>query len=146
MTSNLYTLLCLVEGEANPISVDIDSSKPIDHLKAAIKDKKKPRFDDVAADELTLWYVVIPLAQKENRKPIVLNEVDSATELDDPTDDISVAIKEQPPKKTVSIIIQRPVPAPTLARNAALSRDVSRSSTPITSIFVPQDRIESELK
>ncbi|GJJ76488.1 hypothetical protein EMPS_08847 [Entomortierella parvispora] len=105
MPNNPLTLLCLVEGESNPIPVEIDPAK-------------------------------------SDRKPIVLNEVDSAIELNDPTDDVSDAFKEQPPKKTISIIVQRPAPALAPSRN---SGDVSRPSTPIPSIFIPQDRIEAEV-
>ncbi|KFH72875.1 hypothetical protein MVEG_00100 [Podila verticillata NRRL 6337] len=57
MTNNHLTLLCLVDGEATSraFSVDIDRTKSVDHLKKLIKSEKTPRFDDVAADELTLW-------------------------------------------------------------------------------------------
>ncbi|KAI9241257.1 MAG: hypothetical protein BYD32DRAFT_458061 [Podila humilis] len=61
MTNNHLTLLCLVDGEATSraFSVDIDRTKSVDHLKKLIKLEKTPRFDDVAADELTLWRVSI---------------------------------------------------------------------------------------
>ncbi|KAF8924589.1 hypothetical protein BGZ58_001634 [Dissophora ornata] len=99
---------------------------------------------------LTLWRVEVPLAPLKDRKPIVLNEVDSVTELD-PTDDVSDAFKEQPPKKTINIIVQRPapvhapVPARTLTPVPAHPRNVSRPSTPISPIFIPVDQIEAEL-
>lgn len=108
MTNNLLTLLCLVEGKSNPIPVEIDPAKSIGQLKKAIKTEKAVSFGDVDADMLTLWQVEIPLAPLPDRKPIVLNEVDAANELKDPTDDVSDAFKEQPPKKTISVIIQRP--------------------------------------
>ena len=56
MTDNCLTLFCLVDGEATSqaFSVEIDHTKTVDGLKKLIKTEKAPRFDDVAADELTL--------------------------------------------------------------------------------------------
>ncbi|KAG0334980.1 hypothetical protein BG000_007897 [Podila horticola] len=56
------TLLCLVDGEATPFSVRMPYSETVDGLKKEIKHQKAPRFDDIAADELTLWCVSIPVA------------------------------------------------------------------------------------
>ncbi|OAQ22282.1 hypothetical protein K457DRAFT_345649 [Linnemannia elongata AG-77] len=109
MTDNLLTLFCLVDGDSVPFSVDIDASKTVDHLKDAIKSKKTPRFDDVAADELTLWRVSIPLVPKKDRKDISLGEVSSKEELDE-TDDLSDVFQDKLPKKTIHIIVQRPPP------------------------------------
>ncbi|KAI7826478.1 hypothetical protein BC939DRAFT_111021 [Gamsiella multidivaricata] len=106
MADNHLSLFCLVDGDSTPFSVDIDPSKTVDHLKDAIKIKKTPRFDDVAADELTLWRVSIPVVPPKERKPVVLTEIPSSTELD-PTDDLSDVFKETPPKKTIHIIVQR---------------------------------------
>ncbi|KAK3843871.1 MAG: hypothetical protein J3R72DRAFT_102512 [Linnemannia gamsii] len=86
MADNLLTLFCLVDGDSVPFSVDIDTSKTVDHLKDAIKTKKAPRFDDVAADELTLWRVSIPLAPKKDCKDISLGDVPLKEELNE-TDD-----------------------------------------------------------
>ncbi|KAG0313251.1 hypothetical protein BGZ99_009011, partial [Dissophora globulifera] len=137
MTDNHITLLCIENGETTPFSIDIDPTKTVDHLKDAIKIKKTPRFDDVAAYELTLWRVSIPLLPLKERKPIILTEVKSTTELD-PTDDVSDEFKETPPKKTVHIIVQRPlsVHAPVRARaSTPLSghlSDASRPGTPLS--------------
>ena len=109
MTDNLFTLLCVVDGEATAFPVVVKPSNLVGELKDAIKTKKDPRFDDIAADKLTLWKVSIPLVPLHERKPIVLTEHKSATELD-PTDDISDVFKETPPKKTIHIIVQRPPP------------------------------------
>ncbi|KAF8922994.1 hypothetical protein BGZ58_003486 [Dissophora ornata] len=127
MTDNQYTLLCLVDGEATPFPVEIESIKTIGQLKKAIKDDNAIAFADVDAKVLTLWRVSIPVAPLNERKSIVLNEFDSAEELD-PTDDISDVFHEKPPKKTIHIIVQRPQPA-----------------TPIPSIFIAQDKMEAEL-
>ncbi|KAF8920977.1 hypothetical protein BGZ58_004167 [Dissophora ornata] len=109
MTDIPFTLFCLVDGEANAFSVEIESTKTVDALKKLIKDEKAPRFDDVAADELTLWRVSIPVAPKNERKEISLVDVTSKEELDE-TDDISDVFAETPPKKTIHIIVQRPPP------------------------------------
>ncbi|KAI8594678.1 hypothetical protein EDD21DRAFT_74345 [Dissophora ornata] len=122
MTNNPLALFCVIERESNPFSVKINPSDTVDDVKDAIKAKKANDLSDVDADRLTLWKVEMPLPSLEERKPIVLNEVDFAIELKDPTDDISDVFKEQPPKKTISIIVQRP--APTLAPSRS-SRDLS---------------------
>ena len=56
MAHNCLTLFCLVNGEAisQALSVEIDETKTVDHLKGAIKAKKASRFYDVDADELAL--------------------------------------------------------------------------------------------
>ncbi|KAI1288806.1 hypothetical protein EDD11_009648 [Mortierella claussenii] len=66
MTNNLLTLFCVVDGESRPFSVKIESTETISALKDEIKKKKSPRFDDVAADELTLWSVSIPIADDDD--------------------------------------------------------------------------------
>ncbi|KAG0329893.1 hypothetical protein BG000_011896 [Podila horticola] len=75
VTDNILTLFCLVDGEAasNAFSVEIDPIKTVDGLKKLIKTEKAPRFDDVAADELTIWRVSIPINDDEVR--ILLNNV-----------------------------------------------------------------------
>ncbi|KAF9578408.1 hypothetical protein BGW38_005798, partial [Lunasporangiospora selenospora] len=120
MTANPLTLFCLVDGKANAFSVEIESTKTVDALKKLIKDEKAPRFNDVAADELTLWRVSVPVPPKKNRKEIWLADIPSKEELDE-TDDIVDVFKELPPKKTIHIIVQRPprqVHAPVPARSS----------------------------
>ncbi|KAF9339447.1 hypothetical protein BGX26_009331, partial [Mortierella sp. AD094] len=103
MTDNRLTLLCIEVGEATPFSVKIDRGEIVDELKKVIKTEKPNDFNDVDADQFKLFEVSIPLAPLNERKPILLNQVDSATELD-PTDDLSDVFKETPPKKTIHII------------------------------------------
>ncbi|KAF9119687.1 hypothetical protein BGX30_003687 [Mortierella sp. GBA39] len=69
-----------------------------------IKTEKALRFDDVAAAEFTLWRVSIPVVPANKHKPIVLNEVESPTELNS-ADDVSDVFPKTPPKKTIYIII-----------------------------------------
>lgn len=110
MTYNHLTLFCLVDGESAssvfPVKLPMDDS--IGDLKKLIKTEKAPEFDDIAADKLTLWRVSISVATNKH-KLIVLNEFESAAELD-PTDDVSDVFPEAPPKKTIHIIVQRPPP------------------------------------
>ncbi|KAG0244616.1 hypothetical protein BG011_002889, partial [Mortierella polycephala] len=103
MTDNHLTLFCLVDGELTPFPVEIASTKTIGGLKDAIKTKKANHFQDVDADELTLWRVSIPVVPKKERKEISLADVPSKEELDE-TDDLSDVFEETPPKKTIHII------------------------------------------
>ncbi|KAF9415354.1 hypothetical protein BGZ94_000118 [Podila epigama] len=134
--NNPLTLFCLVDGESTPFPVEIESTKTIGDLKDAIKDKKAPRFDDVAADELTLWRVSIPDAdddENDEESPVLLDSIPSKDKKKlKATHDLSDVFKETPPKKTIHIIVQRPAPACT--------------PTPTQRVSVPQDRIEQELK
>ncbi|KAG0247450.1 hypothetical protein BGZ95_008667, partial [Linnemannia exigua] len=109
MTNNPFTLFCLVDGEAtsNAFPVDIEPNKTAAHLRDLIKTKKTPRFDDVTADELTLWRVSHPVIAANKHNPVLLSAIDDPIELD-PTDDIADVFAEAPPKKTIHIIVQRP--------------------------------------
>ncbi|KAF9160845.1 hypothetical protein BGX20_002369, partial [Mortierella sp. AD010] len=125
-------------------------NKDVLDLKKRIKAEKSNQFSDVDADQLTLWRVSIAVASIDKRKPVVLNEHDTAIELD-PTDDISDVFKVTPPKKTIHIIVQRPPPASAQVSariptpHSVYPRDASRSSFPIPTIFIPQEKIEAEL-
>ncbi|KAI1292366.1 hypothetical protein EDD11_008793 [Mortierella claussenii] len=115
MADNHIGLYCLVDGVApsNAFPVDIESTKTIGNLKDLIKTKKAPRFDDVAADELNLWHVSIPVDPTNMHTPIVLNELGLSTELC-PTNGVSTIFAVQPPENTINIIVQRPPPTPDL--------------------------------
>ncbi|KAF9407611.1 hypothetical protein BGZ94_002636 [Podila epigama] len=119
-------------------SIDIDQTKTVDHLKDAIKAKQSPDFDDITAKALTLWRVSIPVVPANKHKPVVLNEVDSPTELDS-TDDVSEVFPDKPAKKTIHIIVQRPspqvhtpVPSRALTPLPGSLSDGSRPSSPIS--------------
>ncbi|KAF9314061.1 hypothetical protein BG003_004554 [Podila horticola] len=109
MTDNILTLFCLVDGEATStaFSIKIPSNDTVDDLKKLIKVEKANDFSDIDANQLTLWRVSIPVVTANRNKPINLTEIDSITELD-PTDDVSYVFTDQPPKKTIHIIVQRP--------------------------------------
>ncbi|KAG0212616.1 hypothetical protein BGX33_003472, partial [Mortierella sp. NVP41] len=61
------------------------------------------KFNDISAINLTLWRVSIPCDEAIEDKPIVLNTIDSKTELC-PLDDLSKVFTEQPPEETIHII------------------------------------------
>ncbi|KAG0336155.1 hypothetical protein BG000_006872 [Podila horticola] len=109
MTNIALTLFCLVDGEttsnAFPVKVSLDDT--VGDLKNLIKTKKTNEFSDVDANQLTLWRVSIPVITAKRNKPIILTELGSKTELA-PTDDISDVFQDQPPKKTIHVIVQRP--------------------------------------
>ncbi|KAG0065493.1 hypothetical protein BGZ89_008264, partial [Linnemannia elongata] len=124
MDNNSLTLFCLADGEgtSNAFSIKIASTDTVDDLKEHIKTKKSPEFDDIAADKLTLWRVSIQVVSANKHKPILLNEIDSPTELD-PTDDLSDVFEETPPKKTIHVILQRPPPATISSKRKWLSSE-----------------------
>ncbi|KAF9924400.1 hypothetical protein BGZ67_009274 [Mortierella alpina] len=136
MTNNLLTLFCLVEGEATSqaFSVDIDKAKTVDHLKELIKNKKTVDFEHVDANNLTLWRLAHPVIAANKHRTVLLNAIDSQTELD-PADDISEVFEQQPPKKTIHIIVH-PVHAPVPIRASTPLRghlsDDSRPGTPLS--------------
>ncbi|KAG0273623.1 hypothetical protein BGZ95_010574 [Linnemannia exigua] len=110
MTNNCISLFCIVDGEttSNAFPVEIESIKTIGNLKDIIKAKKTPRFDDLAADELTLWRVSIPDTSLQSA--ITLNALDDKTDLINPRTLISKLFPESPDDKTY-ILVQRPQPA-----------------------------------
>ncbi|KAF8944095.1 hypothetical protein BGZ47_004663 [Haplosporangium gracile] len=136
MTDSPLTLFCLVDGEvaSNAFPVSTSTTTLVGELKDLIKTSKSSKFNDVASDKLNLWRVSIPVVSANEHKPIVLNEIDSPTELD-PTDDISDVFDEKPPKNTIHIIVQRPPPvrAPIPARvSTPLSGRFSNDTRPGT--------------
>ena len=58
----MLALNCFVLGETlqNIFTVKIDAAENVGTLKQLIKEEKKPAFDDVVADTLTLWRVSMP--------------------------------------------------------------------------------------
>lgn len=64
MSDGLLEIFCVVHPDTEPTSflVTIENfmDKTVYHLKAAIKAMKSPILNHVAADQLTLWPVMIP--------------------------------------------------------------------------------------
>jgi len=65
---SLLLLNCWVldEDSTRIFPVEIDHNKNVGALREAIKEKKKPAFDDVTADSLDLWKVSIPIDEDTN--------------------------------------------------------------------------------
>ncbi|KAG0197645.1 hypothetical protein BGX28_008853 [Mortierella sp. GBA30] len=80
----------MVDGESTSFPVDASATDTVGDLKDRIKAKKAPRFDDVAADELTLWKVSIP---SNKAKEVLFKTLDAKEELD-PTYELSDVFEE----------------------------------------------------
>ncbi|KAG0011590.1 hypothetical protein BGZ81_002100 [Podila clonocystis] len=105
------TLFCLQNGEAasRVFSVEMDPAKTVDHLKDLIKAKKAPRFDDIAADELTLWRVSIPIADDVEELPILLDNVTGEDKKKlGPAMRLSNVFSKDFPEETIHVMVQRP--------------------------------------
>ncbi|KAF9348102.1 hypothetical protein BGX34_002669 [Mortierella sp. NVP85] len=104
------SLFCLTNGDSTskafPLSISSDSS--VGDLKDLIKTKRNPRFSDVAADELTLWRVQVPVLAADKHKPVLLETLSSKEELL-PTEDLSEVFRDPPLKHMVHIVIERPL-------------------------------------
>ncbi|KAG0247493.1 hypothetical protein BG011_001391, partial [Mortierella polycephala] len=110
MTDNRLTLFCLVDGEStsNAFPVEIESTKTIGDLKKLIKAEKTPKFDDIAADELTLWRVAVPVTDDEKyEQPVSLDSLAEKEKLFSPRRLIS-QVFPQPPDDSTYILVQRP--------------------------------------
>lgn len=105
MTDNHMKLFCLVDGESSPFSVKASPDSTVDDLKNFIKIKKAPRFDDVAADELTLWHVSIP--DNEDGFPIPFDSVPGKKRLK-ATTKLSIVFATDLPEDSINILVQRP--------------------------------------
>jgi hypothetical protein len=64
--SSIFTLNCrvLFEGADRVFPVEIAGERSVGALKKAIKEEKKPDFDRIPADKLTLWKVSLRIVSK----------------------------------------------------------------------------------
>ncbi|KAF9377132.1 hypothetical protein CPB97_010394 [Podila verticillata] len=84
MTSYLWTLRCLVNGDPNSKSFlltpkpteAVVEPKTVEELGTIIHSKKSVWFNDVEVKDLTLWHVSIPDEDDEDQ-PIHLNNLPS---------------------------------------------------------------------
>ncbi|KAF9344422.1 hypothetical protein BGX26_004390, partial [Mortierella sp. AD094] len=76
-------------------------------LKKLIKAEKTPKFDDIAADELTLWRVSIPVTEDDEDVPVLLEPLIDKKKLL-PTKRLSIFFPEGASEDTVHMIVQRP--------------------------------------
>ena len=65
---SLLLLNCWVLGEDSTriFPVEIHPNKNVGGLKKAIKEEKKPAFDNITADSLEVWNVSIPIDEDAN--------------------------------------------------------------------------------
>ncbi|KAF9577905.1 hypothetical protein BGW38_006595 [Lunasporangiospora selenospora] len=111
MSRKTLIIFCLVDGDptARSFPVSVSAKTTIGELKELIKTKKAIDFLDIDADKLTLWLVSHSVIPINKHNAVLLSAIDSPTELE-PTDSISDIFKEEPVKKTIHIIVQRPPP------------------------------------
>ncbi|KAF9102644.1 hypothetical protein BGX29_004353 [Mortierella sp. GBA35] len=99
-------LFCLLDRQTTEraFSVKTDSTDPIGHLKQLIKEARVPQFNDVAADEFTLWKVSVPVVAANSDETVSLDKLYSLEKPQKllPTVDISDTFGDAPlPKNTV---------------------------------------------
>jgi len=113
MTNNHLTLFCLIDGEttSNAFPVEIESSKTIGDLKKLIKTEQAPAFDDITANNLTLWKVSLSISDDEEETFITLDAFSDKKKLQ-PTNRLSRLFVEPQLEDTIHIIVQRPSPPP----------------------------------
>jgi hypothetical protein len=101
-------LNCLVLGDdPNHVSpIKIDRNESVGTLKDAIKDKMRPKFDNVPAHSLVLWKVSIPADRNihENLDKLRVDFVDGKSLL--PTKELSEVFSEAPIKRYIHIIVK----------------------------------------
>ena len=63
LQSTTLTLFCYLRGDhyTQTFPVEIDKEKSAGYLKEVIKEKKRPKFDNLPADSLFLWNVSVPI-------------------------------------------------------------------------------------
>lgn len=104
-------LLCLVEEDSTPFSVDYVPNDLIDTLKRAIKDAKQNYFQNIDADQLRLWKAGFPAVRgavysrdyQQSVDGIKLDPNNNMEAYDEIRDYIQTALP-----KTIQIIIQKP--------------------------------------
>ncbi|KAG0285900.1 hypothetical protein BGZ96_009925 [Linnemannia gamsii] len=139
MSEKYVIFFCLVDGEdaANAFPVEIECTKTISDLTKRIKFEKALQFDDIAAEDLTLWRVSISVAPASMYNPIVLSEVAGLPQPAElvPTSDVSEVLPKNPPTDTIHILVQLPpqVHAPVHNRDSSpLLADLSKTPSAAT--------------
>ncbi|KAG0056092.1 hypothetical protein BGZ83_006353 [Gryganskiella cystojenkinii] len=109
MADKLLTLFCVTEGESalNAFKIkNIPSSNIVDDLKSFIVNgDQAPAFRDVAAKDLVLWRVSIPLDRQESA--ITVDVLDEKTEMKNSRAQLSLFFPQTPDDSTY-VIVKRP--------------------------------------
>ncbi|KAI8357422.1 hypothetical protein B0O80DRAFT_287701 [Mortierella sp. GBAus27b] len=118
----MVVMWCLVSGMSleRAFSVKVSEDDTVYDLKEAIK-AKILEFKDIGALQLTLWKVSIPDIGNDET-PILLDHVSGDKRKLRPTEAIADVFAETPPKNTIHIIVQRPLPDPSVQDNAEMAR------------------------
>ena len=105
----MLKLFCYVRGDdySNTFIVNIDEDDTVADLKDAIKEKKKPKFDDIPADSCSLWKASVQYNKNLEKDVEALGLVDD--DLLHPFDTLSDIFSSDLEKKCVHIIIKRPL-------------------------------------
>ncbi|EKM75087.1 hypothetical protein AGABI1DRAFT_132540 [Agaricus bisporus var. burnettii JB137-S8] len=107
-SSSFLNLLCYVRGDplSNIFPVEIEHGRIVGNLKDTIKEKLYPASNDIVANSLVLWKVSIPC------NPDIKDAVEDALVNNkplDPLDEISDLFPRPLEKRTLYIVIDRPV-------------------------------------
>lgn len=96
MTEYPLTLFCLVEGQcpSRAFPVCIPPSKTVGELKKYIKAEQSPNFDDIAANNLTLWRATIYNNDGNMTCAVTMGSLGSKTELNNPRTPLSEIFPE----------------------------------------------------
>src|SRR4051812_7642429 len=105
----IITLFCLVHGDLveHVFKICIDKDSDVADLKDEIKKKKSPKFDDIPADELTLWQVDISYNDEDTVKQLALEETDVIKKMS-PVSEIGEYFESAPTKKHIHVVIECP--------------------------------------
>lgn len=123
-----WKIFCVVVDEKVPFSVKIQSDATVDELKKAIKEKQKPKLDNFAASDLTLFKADLSdgadLEENANRllatKPTPLMA----------TDELSQILQPAPSKGKIHILVQPPT-STLIVRTQSEENEASDVLTPL---------------
>ncbi|KAF9416742.1 hypothetical protein BGZ76_004608, partial [Entomortierella beljakovae] len=149
-------LFCILDGDSSAFPVKLEVEDTIGELKKAIKEENPNDLQDVDADMLIIWRVSIPSAPESviTLGNLIGDETTAHPErLKDPASEISEVFGTAPAKKTIHVIVQRPLavpaalyhpsvvvhsPSPPISRSSSPSQDLEEKVKRITSSFFAQ--------
>ena len=113
-----FELVCLVFSDPieDTFSINIGRNRQVSHLKDAIKEKNKHRFEQIDSSELELWKVNISTNDKSKFEQLeidtphesVLKEVLEGVLLTDATKKIKKIFNSPPEEEHIHIIVKPP--------------------------------------
>ncbi|KIL58228.1 hypothetical protein M378DRAFT_170864 [Amanita muscaria Koide BX008] len=124
--SRKLNLNCLVFGDDTIFSVQIRRTESVDVLKKVIKRKKKPAFDHIPADKLTLWKVsfsVTPSLREDLSKHEFVDEESLS-----PVAKLSGIFSQAPIRENLHIVVK--VSPTALRMNAFVASPVIHPAPP----------------